>query len=98
MEKLKDFESYSINTKGEIFNKFNKKMIPSKNQNGFLKITLRKDKDSFYSSIHHLVYKQFKGEYTGELVFIDGNKENCSIDNLISVQELLEFYRNNITK
>jgi hypothetical protein len=96
MEDLKGFDGYFINNKGEIFNSRGWQLKPSKNQDGFLKIALRKDNKNCYSTVHHLVYKQFKGEYTGELFFVDGNKENCSIDNLISFDELIQEY--NMTK
>lgn len=45
--------------------------------------------------VHDLVYRTFKGDYEGALVFKDGNKNNCRISNLISIKELLEFYLNN---
>ena len=48
--------------------------------------------------LHRLVYKTFKGEYDGDLVFIDKNKQNCSLDNLITIEELLDYYNSNKEK
>jgi hypothetical protein len=95
MEEIKGFTGYFINTDGEIFNRHGRQLRATKNQDGCLKIILRKDNKNHYFTVHHLVYRQFKKEYTDELFFIDGNKENCSIDNLVSINELLEFYRKN---
>ena len=42
------------------------------------------------------IYETFKGTYEGDIQFIDGNKLNCSLDNLITIHELLESYRKNL--
>lgn len=39
------------------------------------------------------VYRTYKGEPKGEILFADGNKENCSVENLVTVEDLLNFYR-----
>lgn len=44
-----------------------------------------------------LVYRAFKNTIIdyNDIVFLDNNKKNCSLENLITISELVEFYKNN---
>lgn len=42
--------------------------------------------------LHNVVYETFRGKFEGELKFIDGNRKNCKLNNLITDKELLDFY------
>lgn len=42
--------------------------------------------------LHNVIYQTFKGDFDGILQFKDGNKKNYSLENLITIEELLKFY------
>ena len=96
-------ENYYINSKGVVYKIFNYKegnsrlsLVPTSKDGrgiriqftlpGLMKVSRRP---------HLLVYETFnkKLEESDKVYFLDGNKEHYNIENLISGNDLLEFYR-----
>ena len=69
---------------------------------GLLKFNYCEDNKITTILLHKIIYDTFSKEKSkhGEICFIDGNNNNCSFDNLITVSELLNYYKqnNNINK
>ena len=42
--------------------------------------------------VHTLVYEAFKGEDYSVLALLDGDKNNCRLDNIMSLEELVTYY------
>lgn len=88
----KEGEIYSVKetkTKGTI-----KKIISQRvnKENGFKEVFITINKERKCFKTHSLIYKTFKGEYEGNLIFLDGDKTNVSLKNLVSIEELKECY------
>ena len=69
---------------------------------GLLKFNYCEDNKITTILLHKIIYDTFSKEKSkhGEICFIDGNNNNCNFDNLITVSELLNYYKqnNNINK
>lgn len=100
---VESLEDYYINKQGDIIriveDKRTKikqlKSIPkSKNKFGY-KVNISINGKGTSKQLANLVYRTFRGDYEGDLFYIDGDKFNCNLDNLITVNELLDFYREN---
>lgn len=102
--KAYDLKDVYVNKKGEIFKirtlregDFKIKTLPlTVAENGMMKFCYYYNKKLTTKLLHNVIYDTFnnnKRDKRGEIVFIDGNKRNCSLNNLISVQELLEHYK-----
>lgn len=104
---LEDFPDYYINDKGQIFkygkNGKIKEIAPFRDYQNSMRVNLKRfDGKTTTKQLHTLVYKVFKGEQQttrglynrleNGIVFIDGDNSNCSLDNLITVEELRQFY------
>ena len=108
--KLDGFENYYITKSGKIFKKINddkplKEIKPFLDSHNSYRVNLSTEKGKYTTKqLHTLVYKTFKGDINSKrgeynkienmIVFIDGNIKNCSINNLMTVKELKEFYNN----
>lgn len=79
---IKDFENYEVSDAGEVRNvKFNRLLTPSPGAGGYMRVQLRKDKQSYQRYVHRLVAEAFlEGE--GEVNHIDGDRTNNKADNL----------------
>lgn len=79
---IKDFENYEVSDAGEIRNvKFNRLLTPSPGAGGYMRVQLRRDKQSYQRYIHRLVAEAFlEGE--GEVNHLDGNRANNNVSNL----------------
>jgi len=78
-------ELYKINKQGEIWSCWYKKiMIPQISDDGYLKITLRKNDESYKHSIHRLLALQYIPNPTASptVDHIDRNKTNNCLENL----------------
>jgi hypothetical protein len=81
---------YSIDKIGNVYSKRswrgvkNRKLTPSKNEYGYLRVFLTKDKTTKGITIHKLMAITFLGERLENLQVrhLDGNKENNSLCNL----------------
>lgn len=108
--KLEGFEKYYITKSGKIFKKINddkplKEIKPFLDSHNSYRVNLSTAKGKYTTKqLHTLVYKTFKGDINSKrgeynktenmIVFMDGNIKNCSIDNLMTVKDLKEFYNN----
>ena len=86
MEQWRDYYTYKISDKGRIVNRHGREVKGIvKVQQGYpyRTVELRIDKKSVYRNVGALVYRLFTG-YEGDarVYHIDGNFENCSLDNL----------------
>lgn len=100
-------EDYFVSKYGEVYkinvNKFGecsvKSVSVSQAKNGALKYTTRDKNDKATCRLLSKdVYELFKGSYEGDLQYIDGDRTNCRLDNLISIKELMDFYKKNRDK
>ena len=80
----KIYENYYVSPKGEIFNKFNKRLSPYDNGRGYLVLGLMIDGKRSTKSVHRLVAEAFL-ENPDNLEGVnhkDANKLNNNVDNL----------------
>ena len=79
---IKDFENYEVSDVGEVRNvKFNRLLTPSPSAGGYMRVQLRKNKQSYQRYVHRLVAEAFlEGE--GEVNHIDGDRTNNKANNL----------------
>ena len=99
------YNEFYINSAGEVYRIFTnykgikilKSISISKTKEGNLKANFTVNNKNTSLLISVVVYETFKNKLSVNdyLCFIDGNKLNCNIDNLITQNELLEFYKLN---
>lgn len=79
---IKDFENYEVSDAGEVRNvKFNRLLTPSPSAGGYMRVQLRKDKQSYQRYVHRLVAEAFlEGE--GEVNHLNGNRADNRAENL----------------
>lgn len=102
-KQIPDFEQYYINEDGNI--------IRLKEDGGLTEVPMSLNKCGRYKVnlinsnnkqitviVHRALYQTFKGAIDSDIEFIDGDATNVTLKNLITTQELLDFYRkaNNI--
>lgn len=91
--------SYYINKQAQVYRVKNNSIVEvksSKSAMGGLKINYYDvDGKQYTKQLHLLMYETFKGANDSDIVFLDGNKKNCRIENLMTVNELVEYYNNN---
>ena len=98
---IEGYSNYVINSFGEVYKVGKDKLVrvAENIDKGFLRVNLRENGKSSTGRIHTLVYRAFKGDFTGEndgkMIFLDGNRVNCDINNLVTTQELVDFYLKN---
>jgi hypothetical protein len=84
--KIKDYDTYMVSKKGEVYSSTQRKrlLIPCKNASGALYVTLVKDKKKKNCYIHQLVAQSFlpNPKNRKHIKHKDGNKENNVIENL----------------
>ena len=89
--------SYYINKEAKVYRVKNNTILEVKTSNSVnngLKINYYDSEGKQHTKqLHLLVYEAFKGVTDSDIIFIDGNKKNCSIDNLISLEDLVKFYK-----
>lgn len=108
LKEIKGFSRFYVNELGEVFaikkNKFKGEVLRPlsicRGANGYKKVNLQDDTGKFTSKLlHTIVYESFKGENYSTLALLDGDKNNCRLDNIISLEELIDYYnKNNIEK
>ncbi len=83
---IKDFDNYQVSNLGRIKSAYkNKKILkPQLDENGYLHVSLYKDKKDYTKNIHLIVAKTFipNPGNLPEVNHIDGNKKNCATSNL----------------
>jgi hypothetical protein len=87
MVPIEGFDGYLINGDGRVFSKMRKgvqPMTPVRHVSGVWEVQLMKNKRRHIMAIHRLVALAFIPNPKGYhyVVFLDGNKENCHVDNL----------------
>jgi hypothetical protein len=86
MKIIKDFENYSIDVKGNVYNNKTKRPIKAhlNKQTGYLQIKLHKDKKSYSKRIHRLLAEAYipNPNNLSYIDHIDNNKTNNDINNL----------------
>lgn len=101
---IEGFEDYYINETGDVIKhtfingkEKIKTICQSKSSTGHMKVSLSKNfkgKTSTTSClVNKLVYETFKTKTKDTIIFIDGDKTNCNLNNLTTVSELLKMYR-----
>ena len=89
---IEGFENYEVSDNGEVRSKKTGKILKnSVAPNGYLRVNLRANNQSYTGYVHRLVALNFlKGE--GQVNHIDGNKSNNNIKNLewVSPRENIE--------
>lgn len=79
------FESYKVNRKGEVINKFGKLLKPGVLPGGYMHVALSNDEvKGKHMYIHYIVWRAFNGEVPDGLVVChkDTNRQNNALDNL----------------
>ena len=97
-KQIDKFDQYFINEEADIIRlKDNGSLtrVPvSQNKGGRFKCNLINSNGKQVNAIvHRILYETFRGPIESELLFIDGDKSNYKLCNLITIQELLDFYR-----
>ena len=101
LKEIKGFSRFYVNELGEVFavkkNKFKGEVLRPlsicRGANGYKKVNMQDDSGKFTSKLlHSLVYEAFKGDNYSVLAFLDGDKGNCRLDNLMSLEELVTYY------
>lgn len=96
------YNSYYVNKEGNFIKLRGEKVLNinlNKNIDGAFKVSIVNNSGKRTTlAAHKLVYETFIGEIdntedkSNQIVFLDGNKENISLNNLISLKELREYY------
>ena len=81
---IKDFENYTIDENGIIYNNKEHAISRWKDNVGYLQVKLRKDGKWYYKRVHRLVAEIFisNPDNLPQVNHIDGNKTNNTISNL----------------
>ena len=102
-KQVKDFDQYYINEEGNIIRLKEdgglSEVPMSLNKGGRYKVNLINSSNKQVTVIvHRALYQTFKGAIDSEIEFINGDPTDIRLTNLITTQELLDFYRkaNNI--
>jgi hypothetical protein len=82
---INGFENYQVSSLGRI-KSLNKNLIlkPALNNNGYVHVSLYKNKRYYTKTVHTIVAKTFilNPNNLPEVNHIDGNKKNCAVTNL----------------
>ena len=95
--KVEEFPDYEVSTRGRVrkwYKHYYRYPTVSKAKNGSLKITFIENKTTNARMVGKLVYETFLGVASNEdLVYLDGDKTNCELINMATVEELVECYK-----
>lgn len=84
-KEIDEFPDYAVSSHGYIVNmKYGRDLKPVKTKEGYLKITLRKEGQSFQRYVHQLVAEAFFGDWRlgVRVTFNDQDRSNCNVENL----------------
>lgn len=82
---IKGFESYSVDTQGNVYNRNGKKLLPSVSNNGYLRVSLSNETVKHKRFlVHRLVAEAFipNPENKAQVNHKDHDRTNNSVDNL----------------
>ena len=97
------YSRYYISTEGKVFKEKKDGSIVEVKQYkanfDFMRVNMYSDdKKPTTKLVHILVYEAFKGKSYSNIVFLDDDKENCRLSNLMSIEELRDFYNASMKK
>lgn len=94
---VEEFKDYEISTKGKVRKWFKgnyRYVTLAIAKNGSLKATFIEDGTINARMIGKMVYETFLGIATSEnIIYLDGDKTNCELTNLATIEELIECYK-----
>lgn len=99
---LEDYPNYIISSDGKLFKLIKdgkmKELSSHLEDYGFKRVNIRDSNGKVGTRLlHTLVYTAFKGKVEqGQIVFLDKDKTNCNIENLISIDELVYYYNKGV--
>lgn len=85
MKPIKNYENYLINEQGEVYSTISNKVIKTHiNVHGYKVVELyHKPQIKCTKVLHRILWETFREpNLTGKLKFIDGNKQNVTLNNL----------------
>ena len=94
---VEEFKDYEVSTKGRVrkwYKSYYRYPTVARAKNGSLKVTFIEDKTTNARMLGKLVYETFLGvESNEDIIYIDGDKTNCELINLATIEELVECYQ-----
>ncbi len=94
---VSEFPDYEVSTKGRVrkwFNSYYRYPTIALAKNDSLKVTFIENKTTYARMLGKLVYETFLGvDSNEEIIYLDGDKTNCCLENLATVRELIDTYR-----
>lgn len=94
MEQWRDYYTYKVSDKGRIVNRFGREVkgyIATESGKKYRVVVLRFDKKRIHRKVGALVYRLFTGyEGNARVRHLDGNFDNCSLDNLAIARSYTE--------
>lgn len=94
---VEEFKEYQVSSLGRVRKWFRGNWryvtLPKASKGASRKVTFIEDGVTYGRMLGKLVYETFIGVETNQnIVYLDGNKENCSLINLATVDELIKCY------
>lgn len=93
---VKEFQDYEVSTFGRVrkwFKNYYRYPVIAPARNGSLKVTFIDERKTNSRMLGKLVYETFlEMESNEDLIYLDGDKTNCALTNLATVEELVECY------
>ncbi len=92
---VEEFGEYQVSSKGRVRKWFRGNWryptLPKASHGASRKVTFIEDGVTYGRMLGKLVYETFLGvETKQDIVYLDSDKENCSLENLVTLDELLE--------
>lgn len=96
---VKDMPGIYIGDKGRVYKEAKEgyKLVKQyvEKRYGFMRFNYYNKGKASTQLTHTLVWDAFGNRHTKQIVFLDGDKKNCRIDNLIAIEDLVDFYNKN---
>lgn len=94
---VEEFPEYEVSNKGVVrkwYLSYYRYPNPARVPNGSIKVTFIEDGKMNARMLGKVVYETFMGANTTDkdLVYIDGDKTNCKLENLATIDELVQAY------
>ena len=101
LKEIKGFPNYYASDEGKVF-----KIKKSKEKgevlrpltisyagNGYRKVNMQDESGKLTSKcVHNIVYETFVSDKYSVLTLLDGDKENCKLENIKSLEDLVAYY------
>lgn len=101
IKEIVGFPNYFVSSEGKIFKAKNLKMKGeilkplawSYTTNGYRKVNMQDEAGKLTSKcIHNIVYEAFVTDKYSVLTLLDGDKDNCRLENIKSLEDLVAYY------